>query len=82
MRRKQDYHKALHKKHLCQSVYGDANWWLGGILGRYDKGKIHDHEDYRKTNSERHGYKNYRHSDKKRYDRGEQMLHEYRSNGT
>ena len=43
--------KRRHKYNLVQKIWGDATTFLDGILGKYDKGKIHDEENYKKTNS-------------------------------
>lgn len=75
--RKNNFHKALHKKKLCQAIWGDSDSFLGGILGKYAKGKIHDHEDHKKTNSEWHGKKNYKLSDRKRHESALGKMAEY-----
>ena len=75
--RKNKFHKALHKKKLCQAIWGDGDSFLGGILGKYAKGKIHDHKDHRKTNSEWHGKKNYKLSDRKKYESALEKMAEY-----
>lgn len=75
--RKNNFHKALHKKKLCQKIWGDSDSFLGGILGKYSKGKIHDHEDYRKTNSEWYGKRNYKVSDRKRHESTLEKMGEY-----
>lgn len=74
-RRWMDKRKRRHKYNLCQRIWGDAMYFLDGILGKYDKGKIHDEENYKKTNNRiaskdhkganRMG-NNYSHSDKKK----------------
>ena len=74
MRRKKDYHKAIRKKRLCQSIWGDAKYWLDGVLGKYDKGKIHESLDFEKTNSKRYGKRNYKASDRRRYDSTEYAI--------
>lgn len=70
-----DKRKRRHKYNLVQRIWGDATTFLNGVLGKYDKGKIHDQEDYKKTNSKTasNGYvsggklgNNYRHTDKKK----------------
>ena len=74
-RRWVDKRKRRHKYNLVQRIWGDATTFLNGVLGKYDKGKIHDQEDYKKTNSKTaskdyvSGGKlgnNYSHSDKKK----------------
>lgn len=52
-RRRRDKLKRKHKYNLVQSIWGDAKTYLKGILGMYDKGKIHDTENYRKTNNKK-----------------------------
>lgn len=74
-RRWTDKRKRRHKYNLVQKIWGDATTFLDGILGKYDKGKIHDEENYKKTNNRvaskdhkganRMG-NNYSHSDKKK----------------
>lgn len=76
MRRKNDFHKAIRKMKLCEAIYHDSKYFLKGILGKFDKGKIHEHDDSRKTNSEWHGKHNYKPSDKRRYDSTEYSLRE------
>jgi len=81
-RRWVDKRKRKNKYNLCQRICGDAMKWLGGILGKYDKGKIHSTDNWRKTNgkiaqkdcSHNTGYvgtlhrfdNNYSHADKKK----------------
>ena len=50
-RRWTDKRKRRHKYNLVQKIWGDATTFLDGILGKYDKGKIHDEENYKKTNN-------------------------------
>lgn len=74
-RRWTDKRKRRHKYNLVQRIWGDAKTFLDGVLGKYDKGKIHDEENYKKTNNRvaskdhkganRMG-NNYSHSDKKK----------------
>lgn len=74
-RRWTDKRKRRHKYNLVQRIWGDAKTFLDGVLGKYDKGKVHDEENYKKTNSRvaskdckgsnRMG-NNYSHSDKKK----------------
>lgn len=52
-RRRRDRLKRKHKYNLVQSIWGDAKTYLKGILGMYDKGKIHDVQNYRKTNGKK-----------------------------
>jgi len=52
-RRRRDKLKRKHKYNLVQSIWGDAKTYLKGILGMYDKGKIHDVQNYRKTNNKK-----------------------------
>lgn len=77
-----DKRKRRHKYNLCQRIWGDAKTFLDGILGKYDKGKIHDINHAEKTNgkvSQKGGQdnvshvgslgrfdNNYRHTDKKK----------------
>ena len=79
-RRKKNYHKAIRKYKLCESIWGDAKEYNDGILGKYIDGKIHDHEEYRKTNSEWDGKHNYKHGDKQRADSCEDMEREHMTN--
>lgn len=74
-RRWVDKRKRRSKYNLCQRIWGDATTFLGGILGKYDKGKLHStcygnktnkrvaSKDY--TTSHKLG-NNYRHTDKKK----------------
>lgn len=84
-----DKRKRKHKYNLVQKIWGDATTFLNGVLGKYDKGKIHDQEDYKKTNSKTaskdyiSGGKlgnNYSHSDKKKVESCNDKL-EYYSSG-
>lgn len=79
-RRKKNYSKAIRKYKLCESIWGDAKEYNDGILGKYIDGKIHDHEEYRKTNSEWSGKHNYKHGDKQRADSCEDMEREHMTN--
>lgn len=79
-RRKKNYRKAIRKYKLCESIWGDAEEYNDGILGKYIDGKIHDHEEYRKTNSEWSGKHNYKHGDKQRADSCEDMEREHMTN--
>lgn len=79
-RRKDEYRKAIRKYKLCESIWGDAKEYNDGIIGKYIDGKIHDHEEYRKTNSEWSGKHNYKHGDKRRADSCEDMEREYMTN--
>ena len=81
-RRWVDKRKRRHKYNLVQKIWGDAMYFLDGILGKYDKGKIHDIDHAEKTNGKTSqkggrdnvGYvgtlhrmdNNYSHSDKKK----------------
>jgi len=81
-RRWVDKRKRRHKYNLCQRIWGDAKTFLDGILGKYDKSKIHDINHAEKTNgkvSQKGGQdnvshvgslgrfdNNYRHTDKKK----------------
>ena len=76
-RRKENYRKGIRKYKICKSVYGDAEEYNDGVLGKYIDGKIHDHEDFRKTNSEWNGKHNYKHGDKKKADNCEDMEREF-----
>lgn len=77
--RKNDFHKAIRKKKLCQAIWGDGDSYHGGILGKFDKGKIHDHEDFRKTKSGWYGKQNYKVSDKRRFESGSEQIDEFNS---
>ena len=88
-RRWTDKRKRRHKYNLVQKIWGDATTFLDGILGKYDKGKIHDEENYKKTNNrvaskDHKGSKrlgnNYSHSDKKKVESCNDKL-EYYSSG-
>lgn len=79
-RRKDKYRKAIRKYKLCNEIWGDAEEYNDGILGKYIDGKIHDHEEYRKTNSEWSGKHNYKHGDKQRADSCEDMERKYMTN--
>lgn len=92
-RRWVDKRKRKHKYNLCQRVCGDAMYWLGGILGAYDKGKIHSTDHWKKTNGRvamsdcdgNTGYvgtlhrmgNNYSHSDKKKVESCNDKVKEY-----
>ena len=87
-RRWVDKRKRKHKYNLCQRIWGDAKTFLDGILGKYDKGKIHDQEYYKKTNNRTaskdrvSGGKlgnNYRHTDKKKVESCNDKIKEYES---
>ena len=74
-RRWVDKRKRRHKYNLVQKIWGDAETFINGILGMYDKGKIHDIQNYRKTNNKKASQdgmgcgrlgNNYSHSDKKK----------------
>ena len=87
-RRWVDKRKRRHKYNLCQRIWGDAKTFLDGILGKYDKGKIHDQENYKKTNSKTaskdyiSGGKlgnNYSHSDKKKVESCNDRIKDYES---
>ena len=85
-RRRRDRLKSRRKYNLVQSIWGDAKTYLKGILGRYDKGKIHDIECGCKTNGktasvgnvgcDRLG-NNYSHSDKKKVECCNSKLKDY-----
>lgn len=79
-RRKDKYRKAIRKYRLCNEIWGDAEYYNDGILGKYIDGKIHDHEDCYKTNSDWCGKGNYKHGDKKRADKCKDMEREYITN--
>lgn len=85
-RRRRDRLKSRRKYNLVQSIWGDAKTYLKGILGRYDKGKIHDIECGCKTNGKTAsvGYmgcdrlgNNYSHSDKKKVECCNSKLKDY-----
>lgn len=85
-RRWVDKRKRRHKYNLVQKIWGDATTFLDGILGKYDKGKIHDQEYYKKTNNKTaskdrvSGGKlgnNYRHTDKKKVESCNDRIKDY-----
>lgn len=88
-RRWVDKRKRRSKYNLCQRIWGDATTFLGGILGKYDKGKLHSTCYGNKTNkrvasndytkSHRLG-NNYRCSDKRKVECCNDKL-EYYSSG-
>lgn len=95
-RRRMDKRKRKRKYNLYQSINGDAEKFLGGVLGKYDKGKIHDTERYHKTNgrvalndSYRNTYcktlhklgNNYSHTDKRKVIGCNDQLNEHRQHG-
>ena len=49
-RRWMDKRKRRSKYNLCQRIWGDATTFLDGILGKYDKGKLHSTCYGNKTN--------------------------------
>ena len=67
-RRKRTFHKGIHRKRLCERIWGDSDNYMGGVEGKYRDGKIHDHEDHQKTHSEWLGKRNYKKSDQRRMD--------------
>lgn len=85
--------KRRHKYNLAQKIWGDASTFLKGILGKYDKGHIHDINHAEKTNGkvatsdskDNSGYvgtlhrmgNNYSHSDAKKIIDTEQQIKEY-----
>ena len=81
-----DKRKRRHKYNLVERIWGDAKTYLGGVLGKYDKGKIHDIECGCKTNGktasvgnmgcDRLG-NNYSHSDKKKVECCNSKLKDY-----
>ena len=50
-RRRTDRRKRKSKFAKAQAIWGDASTYMKGILGMYDKGKIHDTLYYEKTNA-------------------------------
>lgn len=92
-RRMIDKRKRKHKYNLTQSIWGDAAYFLDGILGKYDKGKIHDINHAEKTNgriAQKHGKdnvgyvgtsnrmgNNYSNSDRKKIDSINYQLKDY-----
>ena len=92
-RRWVDKRKRRHKYNLVQKIWGDAMYFLDGILGKYDKGKIHDINHAEKTNgkvSQKGGQdnvshvgslgrfdNNYRHADKKKVECCNDKLRDY-----
>ena len=85
-RRWVDKRKRRHKYNLVQKIWGDATTFLGGVLGKYDKGKIHDQEDYRKTNNRTASREcigsgrlgnNYSHSDKRKVECCKDKIKDY-----
>ena len=75
--RKNKFHKGLHKKKLCQAIWGDSDSYLGGVLGKYIKGKINDDKHDGETYSERHDKKKFRTSDRKRRESALEKMAEY-----
>lgn len=94
-RRWVDKRKRRNKYNLCQRIWGDAKTFLDGILGKYDKGKIHDINHAEKTNgkiSQKGGQdnvshvgslgrfdNNYRHTDKKKVESCNDKIKGYES---
>lgn len=94
-RRWMDKRKRRSKYNLCQRIWGDAMYFLDGILGKYDKGKIHDINHAEKTNgkvSQKGGQdnvshvgslgrfdNNYRHTDKKKVESCNDKIKDYES---
>lgn len=87
-RRWVDKRKRRHKYNLVQRIWGDAKTFLGGVLGMYDKGKIHDVQNYRKTNNKKASQdgmgckrlgNNYSHSDKKKVESCNDRIKDYES---
>lgn len=86
-RRWTDKRKRRSKYNLVQKIWGDATTYLGGILGKYDKGQVHDTVYYDKTNgrtasnahvnSHRMG-NNYSHTDKKKVESCNDKLKDYK----
>ena len=86
-RRWVDKRKRRSKYNLCQRIWGDATTFLGGILGKYDKGKLHStcygnktnkrvaSKDY--TTSHRLG-NNYRCSDKRKVECCNDKIKDYK----
>lgn len=87
-RRWVDKRKRRHKYNLVQKIWGDAKTFLDGVLGKYDKGKIHDSCNFAKTNNRtasndhiganRLG-NNYSHSDRKKVESCNDKLQDYES---
>lgn len=75
--RKNNFHKAISKKNKCQKIWGDSDSFLGGVLGKYIKGKIHDGKHDEKVYSERYDKKKYKMSDRKRDESAFDKLREY-----
>ena len=75
--RKNKFHKGLHKKKLCQAIWGDSDSYLGGVLGKYIKGKIHDDKHDGETYSERYEKKKFKTSDRKRHESALEKMSEY-----
>ena len=85
-RRWMDKRKRRHKYNLVQKIWGDATTFLDGILGMYDKGKIHDIQNYRKTNNKQASQdgmgcgrlgNNYSHTDKKKVESCNDKVKDY-----
>lgn len=92
-RRWVDKRKRRNKYNLCQRIWGDAMYFLDGILGKYDKGKVHDINHAEKTNgkvSQKGGQdnvshvgslgrfgNNYSHSDKKKVESCNDKVKDY-----
>lgn len=85
-RRWVDKRKRRHKYNLVQKIWGDAKTFLDDVLGKYDKGKIHDSCNFAKTNNRtasndyiganRLG-NNYSHSDRKKVESCNYKLQDY-----
>lgn len=86
-RRWVDKRKRRSKYNLCQRIWGDATTFLDGILGKYDKGKLHStcygnktnkrvaSKDY--TTSHRLG-NNYCYSDKRKVESCNSKMKDYK----
>lgn len=74
---KKNYSKALRKYSLCNSIFGDADYYLGGLIGKYIKGKINARYNYRRTNSKLYGKNNFKYGDKRAYDSMNYKEYEY-----
>lgn len=77
-----DKRKRRHKYNLAKKICDS----IKGVLGKYDKGKIHDQEDYKKTNSKTasKGYvsggklgNNYSYADKKKVESCNDRIKDY-----
>lgn len=65
------------KRSCVRQSGGDSDSYLGGVLGKYIKGKIHDDKHDGETYSERHDKKKFKTSDRKRHESALEKMAEY-----